>query len=88
MSQIRGLRGDTPMVERAKYDNLYIDQWSFFGDMAIIIRTVWSIVRQGAYAEAQIDLSNVLDEIDVREQVVIDLVAEHRSAESVPPAST
>lgn len=75
LAQVRGLRGDTPMVERAKYDNLYIDQWSFFGDLAIIARTVWSIVRQGAYAEAEVDLSAAIDDVDDVDQVVIDLLA-------------
>ncbi|MCP4964395.1 MAG: exopolysaccharide biosynthesis polyprenyl glycosylphosphotransferase, partial [bacterium] len=29
LAQIVGLRGDTSIAERIKYDNLYIDQWSF-----------------------------------------------------------
>jgi len=82
LAQVMGLRGgETPMEERIKYDNLYIDQWSFFGDLRIIIRTIWSIVQQTSYAEAEIDMSRVLAEEEVSEQVVIDLVAEERRLE-------
>lgn len=39
-AQVNGLRGDTSIVERVKFDNLYIDNWSFFFDFKIIILTV------------------------------------------------
>lgn len=80
LAQVKGLRGDTPIEERVKFDNLYIDQWSFFGDIQLIIRTSWAIVRQRAYAEAEIDMSRVLAEVENREQVVLDLVSEERSS--------
>jgi exopolysaccharide biosynthesis polyprenyl glycosylphosphotransferase len=50
LSQIAGLRGDTSISERAKYDNMYIDQWTFSGDILILVRTVFAIVRERAYA--------------------------------------
>jgi exopolysaccharide biosynthesis polyprenyl glycosylphosphotransferase len=83
-AQIRGLRGDTPMEERARVDNLYIDQWSFSGDLMIIAKTVWAIVRQGAYAEAEIDLTQALAKDAEGEQQVIDLVAIEAASEKSP----
>ena len=64
LAQVQGLRGDTPLEERVKYDNLYIDQWSLAYDFRIVLRTIWSILRQGAYAEAELDLRRALNEGD------------------------
>ena len=60
LSQIAGLRGDTSIAERAKYDNLYIDQWSFTGDLVILLRTAIAIVREGTYAQAHRELEAVI----------------------------
>ena len=60
LAQANGLRGDTPLRERVKYDNLYIDQWSLAADLRILLRTGWSIVRQQAYAEAELTLTRAL----------------------------
>jgi len=82
LAQVRGLRGgDTPMEERVKFDNLYIDQWSFFGDLRIVFRTIWSIVQQTSYAEAEIDMARMLAEAESTDQLVIDLVAEEHRLE-------
>ena len=78
LAQVRGLRGDTPMSERVKADNLYIDQWSFFGDVDILIKTMWSIVRQSSYAEAEIMLDREILAAESTETVFIDLVAEEQ----------
>ena len=78
LAQVRGLRGDTPLAERVKADNLYIDQWSFFGDMKIILSTLWSIARQRNYAEAEIQLDAQILRTEVAGQIVVDLVDEHR----------
>lgn len=51
LSQIVGLRGDTSIAERAKIDNIYIDQWRFRWDLEIIVKTAWAIVRSSRYAE-------------------------------------
>ena len=86
LSQIAGLRGDTSIAERAKYDNLYIDQWSFTGDLVILLRTAIAIVREGTYAQAHRDLEEVINldsfeppEIDVRlpEERGVDLRPDH-----------
>jgi lipopolysaccharide/colanic/teichoic acid biosynthesis glycosyltransferase len=42
-AQINGLRGDTSIAERTKYDLWYSEHWSILLDIKIIIRTVWQI---------------------------------------------
>jgi exopolysaccharide biosynthesis polyprenyl glycosylphosphotransferase len=39
-AQINGLRGDTSIEERTKYDLWYVENWSLWLDIKIIIRTV------------------------------------------------
>ena len=40
-AQVHGLRGDTSIPERVKYDLWYIDNWSFSLDIDIIFRTIF-----------------------------------------------
>ena len=42
-AQINGLRGDTSIIERTKYDLWYIENWSVALDIRIMIRTVINI---------------------------------------------
>ncbi len=44
-AQIHGLRGDTPIADRARFDNWYIENWSLWLDFKIILRTATSIFR-------------------------------------------
>ena len=44
-AQINGLRGDTSIVERTKYDLWYIENWSLLLDLSILLRTVFSLYR-------------------------------------------
>ncbi len=39
-AQVNGLRGDTSIVERTKYDLWYIENWSIWLDLKIILRTI------------------------------------------------
>jgi len=39
LAQVSGLRGDTPITDRARHDNYYIDNWSLWMDAKIILRT-------------------------------------------------
>ena len=40
LAQVSGLRGDTSIADRARYDNYYIENWSLWLDIKIITRTV------------------------------------------------
>lgn len=49
-AQVNGMRGDTSIVERTKYDLWYIENWSLRLDVKIIIRTVLQgLTGRGAY---------------------------------------
>jgi exopolysaccharide biosynthesis polyprenyl glycosylphosphotransferase len=39
LAQVNGLRGDTSIADRARYDNYYIENWSLWLDVKIILRT-------------------------------------------------
>ncbi|MEM7535850.1 MAG: undecaprenyl-phosphate glucose phosphotransferase [Chloroflexota bacterium] len=43
-AQVNGLRGDTSIAERTKYDLWYIENWSIALDIKIIIRTVFQVL--------------------------------------------
>ncbi|MFF2190000.1 sugar transferase [Streptomyces sp. NPDC058155] len=45
LAQVNGLRGDTSIEDRSRFDNHYIDHWSLWQDVCIIIRTALSLVR-------------------------------------------
>lgn len=45
LAQIQGLRGDTSIAGRARHDNFYIENWSPWLDIKIILRTVLSLTR-------------------------------------------
>jgi exopolysaccharide biosynthesis polyprenyl glycosylphosphotransferase len=38
-AQVSGLRGDTSIADRARYDNFYIENWSLWLDIKIVLRT-------------------------------------------------
>ncbi|MFM2438499.1 MAG: hypothetical protein RLZ55_1318 [Actinomycetota bacterium] len=44
-AQVNGLRGDTSIKERARYDNFYIENWSMWLDIKIMLRTITSLTR-------------------------------------------
>ena len=44
-AQVNGLRGDTSIIERTKYDLWYIENWSLWLDFKIILRTLFNFVR-------------------------------------------
>jgi exopolysaccharide biosynthesis polyprenyl glycosylphosphotransferase len=43
-AQVSGLRGDTSIADRARYDNFYIENWSLWLDIKIIFRTFRAVV--------------------------------------------
>jgi exopolysaccharide biosynthesis polyprenyl glycosylphosphotransferase len=44
-AQVNGLRGDTSIAERTKYDLWYIENWSLWLDFQIILRTIVAVFR-------------------------------------------
>ncbi len=47
-AQVNGLRGDTSIEERTRYDLYYVENWSLLFDIKIIIRTIPAILRRGS----------------------------------------
>ncbi|WP_424880202.1 exopolysaccharide biosynthesis polyprenyl glycosylphosphotransferase [Streptomyces sp. SLBN-8D4] len=45
LAQVNGLRGDTSIEDRARFDNAYIDNWSLWQDICILLRTAATLVR-------------------------------------------
>ncbi|KOV58327.1 transferase [Streptomyces sp. MMG1121] len=45
LAQIHGLRGDTSIEDRARFDNAYIDNWSLWQDICVLLRTAAALVR-------------------------------------------
>ena len=42
-AQVHGLRGDTSIPERARFDNHYVENWSLWQDVVILFRTLTSV---------------------------------------------
>ncbi|MFF9869267.1 exopolysaccharide biosynthesis polyprenyl glycosylphosphotransferase [Streptomyces sp. NPDC013953] len=45
LAQVHGLRGDTSIEDRCRFDNHYIDHWSLWQDVCILLRTAASLFR-------------------------------------------
>lgn len=41
---VNGLRGDTSIAERARYDNFYIVNWNLWFDVTIVLRTLAAVI--------------------------------------------
>ena len=44
-AQVNGLRGDTSIEDRTRFDNYYIESWSLWQDVKILLRTVASVLQ-------------------------------------------
>ena len=44
-AQVHGLRGDTSIEDRARFDNFYIENWSVWLDIKIMVKTVDQVLR-------------------------------------------
>jgi lipopolysaccharide/colanic/teichoic acid biosynthesis glycosyltransferase len=42
-AQVNGLRGDTSIEERTRYDLYYIENWSLLFDLRIMIKTLVTV---------------------------------------------
>jgi exopolysaccharide biosynthesis polyprenyl glycosylphosphotransferase len=47
-AQVNGLRGKTSLADRVEWDNHYIENWSLWLDVQILVRTVTAVLRQPA----------------------------------------
>jgi exopolysaccharide biosynthesis polyprenyl glycosylphosphotransferase len=47
LAQVHGLRGDTSIEERAWFDNYYIEHWSLWQDVKIVLLTLRAVLRRG-----------------------------------------
>jgi exopolysaccharide biosynthesis polyprenyl glycosylphosphotransferase len=45
LAQVSGLRGDTSIADRARFDNYYIENWSLWLDAKVVLRTIWAVLR-------------------------------------------
>lgn len=45
-AQVNGLRGNTSLEERVKYDNFYIENWSMLLDLEILFRTLFKVFSE------------------------------------------
>jgi exopolysaccharide biosynthesis polyprenyl glycosylphosphotransferase len=45
LAQVSGLRGDTPISDRARFDNYYIANWSLWLDVKVLLRTIAEVFR-------------------------------------------
>ncbi|WP_432572792.1 sugar transferase [Kineococcus sp. SYSU DK005] len=45
-AQVNGLRGDTSIEDRAQFDNYYIENWSLWLDIKIILRTTTQVLTR------------------------------------------
>ncbi|WP_051852338.1 sugar transferase [Streptomyces aureocirculatus] len=46
LAQVHGLRGDTSIEDRCRFDNAYIDSWSLWQDLCILLRTIGCLLRR------------------------------------------
>ena len=50
-AQVHGLRGKTSLSDRVEWDNYYIENWSLWLDVKILLMTVWAVLSHFALAE-------------------------------------
>jgi exopolysaccharide biosynthesis polyprenyl glycosylphosphotransferase len=46
LAAVHGLRGDTSIEDRARFDNAYLESWSLWLDVKIMLRTVRAVLRR------------------------------------------
>jgi len=44
-AQVNGLRGKTSLADRVEWDNFYVENWSLWLDLKILLLTSWCILR-------------------------------------------
>ena len=51
-AQVHGLRGETSLRERVRFDNHYIEHWSLWHDVVILLRTLAAVFQSPARGSA------------------------------------
>ena len=46
-SQVHGLRGQTSLADRVEWDNFYIENWSLWLDLKVLLLTLGAVMRSG-----------------------------------------
>ena len=46
-AQVHGLRGQTSLADRIEWDNFYIENWSLWLDLKVLLMTLGAILRSG-----------------------------------------
>jgi exopolysaccharide biosynthesis polyprenyl glycosylphosphotransferase len=60
-AQVHGLRGDTSILERVRFDNAYIENWSLWLDLAIIARTLREALMGGERRARRHEVRRILE---------------------------
>jgi exopolysaccharide biosynthesis polyprenyl glycosylphosphotransferase len=60
-AQVHGLRGDTSILERVRFDNAYIENWSLWLDLVIVARTSHETLMGGERRARRHDARRALD---------------------------
>jgi exopolysaccharide biosynthesis polyprenyl glycosylphosphotransferase len=50
-AQVHGLRGKTSLSDRVEWDNYYIENWSLWLDVKILLMTIWAVLAYFTQAE-------------------------------------
>jgi exopolysaccharide biosynthesis polyprenyl glycosylphosphotransferase len=50
-AQVNGLRGNTSLTDRVEWDNHYIENWSLWLDVKILLMTLWAVQRYFLHGE-------------------------------------
>ncbi|MEI6498951.1 MAG: sugar transferase, partial [bacterium] len=50
-AQVNGLKGDTSIKERVRYDIYYIENWSLWLDLKIIFKTIGLIIYETIFGK-------------------------------------
>ena len=53
LAQVNGYRGDTSIEKRIEYDIEYIENWTFFLDISILLRTLFSFANKEKITKAK-----------------------------------
>lgn len=50
-AQVNGFKGDTSVKDRVNYDIYYIENWSFWFDFKIVIKTIWLVFYEALHGK-------------------------------------